>query len=54
VPWGGCCGKTTLRESTIVYDETPIQVYMQRIHERLAHGRMALSELFAWGCTNPR
>ena len=38
------------RESTIVYDETPIQAYMQEIHQRLvAHGRMALSEAFRSG-----
>jgi len=36
--------------TTIVYDETPIQVYMQRIHGRLAtQGRMAFSELFVPG-----
>jgi segregation and condensation protein A len=42
-----------LRESqaatpaTIVYDDTPIQVYMQRIHGRLANDpRVAFSEMF--------
>jgi segregation and condensation protein A len=36
--------------ATIVYDETPIQVYMQRIHRCLAErGRMAFSDLFAAG-----
>jgi segregation and condensation protein A len=45
-----------LRESqaaspaTIVYDDTPIQVYMQQIHARLAqHERLALSEMFEPG-----
>jgi segregation and condensation protein A len=33
--------------SNIVYDETPIHVYMARIHERLrARGRLTFSELF--------
>src|SRR4051812_30818436 len=36
--------------TTIIYDDTPIQVYMQRIHGRLAtQGRMAFSELFIPG-----
>lgn len=36
--------------SSIVYDDTPIQVYMRRIHERLvAHRRVAVSELFEVG-----
>jgi segregation and condensation protein A len=36
--------------TSIVYDDTPIQVYMQRIHERLlAQRRAAFSELFAPG-----
>jgi len=36
--------------TTIVYDETPIIVYMRRIHERLhAQGRLTLSELFEPG-----
>lgn len=36
--------------TNIVYDDTPIQVYMQRIHERLlAEQRAAFSELFAPG-----
>jgi segregation and condensation protein A len=39
-----------LAESTIVYDDTPIQVYMQEIHCRLlANGRMSLSETFQPG-----
>jgi segregation and condensation protein A len=45
-----------LRESqavqpqAIVYDETPIQVYMQRIHERLVENqRAAFSEMFQPG-----
>lgn len=36
--------------SNIVYDETPIHVYMSRIHERLqASQRVAFSELFQGG-----
>jgi segregation and condensation protein A len=36
--------------ANIVYDDTPIQVYMQRIHARLlAERRAAFSELFAPG-----
>jgi segregation and condensation protein A len=36
--------------TNIVYDDTPIQVYMQRIHERLlAQRQAAFSELFAPG-----
>src|SRR5262245_48323546 len=36
--------------ATIVYDETPIQVYMQRIHGRLVEaGRMAFSDMFQPG-----
>jgi segregation and condensation protein A len=36
--------------ATIVYDETPIQVYMQRIHGRLARQqRVAFSDLFQPG-----
>ena len=39
-----------VRPATIVYDETPIQVYMQRIHGRLAREeRAAFSELFEPG-----
>jgi segregation and condensation protein A len=35
------------RPTTIVFDETPIQVYMKRIHEKLAsHERAAFSEMF--------
>src|SRR5262245_34841862 len=33
--------------SNIVYDDTPIEVYMQRIHDRLRQsGRLSMSELF--------
>src|SRR5487761_1782215 len=36
--------------SSIVYDETPIHVYMSRIHERLRRcGRMAFGDLFETG-----
>ena len=36
--------------ATIVYDDTPIQVYMQRIHGKLARTRrVAFSELFQPG-----
>jgi len=36
--------------ASIVYDETPIQVYMQRIHRRLLeHGRVSFSEMFQSG-----
>jgi len=36
--------------ATIVYDETPIQVYMQRIHRELvAGGRVAFSDMFQPG-----
>ena len=36
--------------STIVYDDTPIEVYMSQIHERLREsGRMLLSEAFEAG-----
>ena len=39
-----------IQPSNIVYDDTPINVYMQRIHERLvAHQRAAFSELFIPG-----
>jgi segregation and condensation protein A len=38
------------RQTTIVYDETPIQVYMQRIHARIVEsGRAAFSEMFEPG-----
>ena len=38
------------RPSNIVYDETPIHVYMPRIHARLlARGRLAFSDLFVPG-----
>jgi len=36
--------------ATIVYDDTPIQIYMQQIHARLAqHQRLAFSEMFEPG-----
>lgn len=36
--------------TNIVYDDTPIHVYMQRIHERLIeNGRVAFSEMFQPG-----
>ena len=36
--------------TNIVYDDTPIHVYMQRIHQRLVtHGRVAFSEMFEPG-----
>jgi segregation and condensation protein A len=39
-----------VRPSSIVYDETPIQVYMQRIREQLeSNPRLAFSTLFAPG-----
>ena len=42
--------REALRPANIVYDETPIHVYMQRIHGQLvSRGRMAFSELFAGG-----
>jgi segregation and condensation protein A len=35
---------------TIIYDDTPIQVYMQRIHERIvSHGRASFSDMFQPG-----
>lgn len=38
------------RQTTITYDDTPIQVYMQRIHARIVeHGRAAFSEMFEPG-----
>ena len=37
-------------EENIVYDETPIQVYMQRVHKRLLkEGRISFSTLFSEG-----
>jgi segregation and condensation protein A len=42
--------REALRPANIVYDETPIQVYMQQIHGQLvSRGRLAFSELFAGG-----
>jgi segregation and condensation protein A len=39
-----------VKPSNIIYDETPIQVYMQRIHSRLVENRrVAFSEMFAPG-----
>lgn len=41
---------SVLKPPSIIYDETPIQVYMQRIHGQLVeHGRMAFSEAFDAG-----
>jgi len=38
------------RPSSIVYDETPIHIYMKAIHDRLVRdGRMAFSEMFEPG-----
>lgn len=38
------------RATSIVYDDTPIHVYMERIHEQLvAAGRLSLGELFQPG-----
>jgi len=40
----------TTSPATIVYDDTPIHVYMQRIHQQLAQRqRLAFSELFTPG-----
>ena len=39
-----------LQPSSIVYDETPMHVYMQDIHDRLVEeGRIAFSDLFSAG-----
>ena len=39
-----------MQPERILYDETPIQVYMRRIHERLVgHGQLTFSELFEPG-----
>lgn len=39
-----------MRPTTIVFDETPIQVYMRRIHEKIAaHERASFSEMFEPG-----
>ncbi|MCC7087276.1 MAG: segregation/condensation protein A [Pirellulales bacterium] len=39
--------QATSGPSNIIYDDTPIEVYMQRIHSQLMmHGRLAMSELF--------
>ncbi len=38
------------KPSSIVYDDTPIHVHMQRIHQRLLeHGRVSFSEMFDAG-----
>src|SRR5690606_35779852 len=38
------------RPSSIVYDDTPIHVHMQKIHARLVeHGRVSFSEMFTAG-----
>jgi len=40
----------TVQPASVVYDETPIHVYMQRIHHRLIErGRVAFSEMFDRG-----
>jgi segregation and condensation protein A len=42
--------KVASRASNIVYDDTPIHVYMRRIHARLTReGRIAFSEIFQPG-----
>ncbi|QDU31073.1 Segregation and condensation protein A [Anatilimnocola aggregata] len=42
--------KKAVKQATITYDETPIQVYMKRIHEKLtSQQRAAFSEMFAPG-----
>jgi segregation and condensation protein A len=42
--------RDALRPTSIVYDDTPITVYMQRIHGQLvSRGRLAFTELFAGG-----
>jgi len=39
-----------VRPSNIVYDDTPLQVYMERIHHKLSeHGRASFSEMFVPG-----
>jgi segregation and condensation protein A len=39
-----------VQPSNIVYDDTPIHVYMDRIHQQLKErGRLALSEVFQPG-----
>ena len=39
-----------VQPASIVYDDTPIHVHMQRIHDRLvSHSRAAFSEMFAPG-----
>jgi segregation and condensation protein A len=42
--------RRSLTPASIVYDDTPIHVFMQRIHEQLlARGRLALGDLFQQG-----
>ncbi len=39
------------QQTSVVYDDTPIHVYMERIHARLVErGRVAFSEMFEAGC----
>ncbi|MEQ8790880.1 MAG: segregation/condensation protein A [Pirellulaceae bacterium] len=41
---------TVSRGTNIIYDDTPIQVYMQQIHQRIVlHGRTSFSEMFSPG-----
>jgi len=41
---------TVSRGTNIVYDDTPIQVYMHQIHQRIVqHGRTSFSEMFTPG-----
>ncbi len=43
-------GNRAAQPSNIVYDDTPIHVHMQRIHQRLVErGRVSFSEMFAAG-----
>jgi segregation and condensation protein A len=40
------------RESSIVYDETPIQSYIQAIHDRLVDkGEVLITDILRWGMT---
>lgn len=42
--------RRSVQPANVVYDETPIHIYMQRIHQRLVqHGRVAFSEMFERG-----
>ena len=41
----------TTQPANVLYDDTPIHVYMERIHRRLVeHRRVAFSEMFETGC----